>query len=214
MAALEKKTVDIDLEQIGLVFIIFSQSSRIIIRGAGQACKVAKLACFPCGKCAVKCEQAKEVVSLLKHSLLSKTPLADALLLKHKCSSCFPRFKGTENFISRNKICFTNYKKIILKVLVRKSNKKVIYAEAGEDFASFIFSILTFPLGSVIELLDQPPTMGCTTYLYNSVKELDTTRYMMSEKQKTMLLSPRLALQYGCEDQPLCSGSYPSSLLC
>ncbi|CAN1269350.1 hypothetical protein LINPERPRIM_LOCUS13549 [Linum perenne] len=43
------------------------------------------------------------------------------------------------------------YAKVTLKLLINKKTNKVIFAEAGKDFVDFLFSILSFPLRTMIK---------------------------------------------------------------
>lgn len=44
-------------------------------------------------------------------------------------------------------------RQMVLKVLIRKSDRKILFVEGQEDFADFIFSFLTLPLGGVLHML-------------------------------------------------------------
>ncbi|XP_028215195.1 uncharacterized protein LOC114397329 [Glycine soja] len=92
----------------------------------------------------------KELLDLLKCSFLSKTPLTDFILnkkqflyvyTKHQC-----QFEIGE--VSSNVI-----RQMVLKVLIRKSDRKILFVEGQEDFADFIFGFLTLPLGGVLHML-------------------------------------------------------------
>ncbi|KAF8030945.1 hypothetical protein BT93_D0207 [Corymbia citriodora subsp. variegata] len=45
--------------------------------------------------------------------------------------------------------------RVNLKLLVDKSNQKVLFAEGGKDFVDFLFHILALPVGTVIRLLEK-----------------------------------------------------------
>ena len=93
--------------------------------------------------------------------------------------------------------CFTT-----LKVIVRKSEKKkILYAEAKEDFVDFLFSFLTAPLGSILKLLDGNSSLGCMDNLYKSVKDLNSSWFI--RPSGTPLLDPRVAPQFGFRRQPM-----------
>lgn len=97
----------------------------------------------------------------------------------------------------------TDSKKVSLKLLMSKSNNRVLYAEGGEEFPNLLFSFLTFPLGSIVKCLGGTTTMGCLDNLYKSVEGLNNNDYMRSEECKAMLLDPKLALYFGCQNQLL-----------
>lgn len=82
----------------------------------------------------------------------------------------------------------TDSKKVSLKLLMSKSNNRVLYAEGGGEFPNLLFSFLTFPLGSIVKCLGGTTTMGCLDNLYKSVEGLNNNDYMRSEECKAMLL--------------------------
>ncbi|ESW12421.1 hypothetical protein PHAVU_008G110900 [Phaseolus vulgaris] len=43
---------------------------------------------------------------------------------------------------------------MVVKIQIRKSNGKILFAEAEEEFVDFLFSFLTFPLGGVLHMLE------------------------------------------------------------
>ncbi|KAF6160969.1 hypothetical protein GIB67_007610 [Kingdonia uniflora] len=62
-------------------------------------------------------------------------------------------------------------KKIAFKITVRKSIQKVLFAEAEEDFINFLFSLLTFPLGSVLNFSGPTSLWGSISNLWSSVED-------------------------------------------
>ena len=91
---------------------------------------------------------------------------------------------------------------ISLKVIARKSvKKKILCAEAEEDFVDFLFSFLTIPVGSILKLLDGNFSLGCMHNLYNSVKKLDSSWLVMPFG--TPLLDPKVAPQFGFRVRPI-----------
>lgn len=94
-------------------------------------------------------------------------------------------------------------KKMDLKLFFSKCGHEVLYAESGEDFVDFLFSFLTFPLGSILKLLGGKSSLGCADNLYSSVENFSTDNYFPSEEIERMLLSPKLAPFSACESQLL-----------
>ncbi|KAJ4972848.1 hypothetical protein NE237_006022 [Protea cynaroides] len=92
---------------------------------------------------------------------------------------------------------------MILKLMISKSMNKVLYAEAGEDMAEFLFSFLTFPLRSILQLLGGNSFMGSLDNLYKTI--------LMN-----LLLKPSLRRGFHCRSNPLelNEEQYPSSLWC
>ncbi|KAH7516844.1 hypothetical protein JRO89_XSUnG0163400 [Xanthoceras sorbifolium] len=146
-----------------------------------------------------------EVLTLLKCSLLSKTPLTETLL-KHNPVPELGRvdFDQGSYIKSRIKGPASNVcGKIRVKLIVSKSKNMVCFAEASEDFVSLLFSFLTVPLGYVVKEMHSGTSKGCITHLYNSVEELDAKQYLKSSKHKEMLLSPKLAPNFTYENHSL-----------
>ncbi|THG03340.1 hypothetical protein TEA_011351 [Camellia sinensis var. sinensis] len=85
---------------------------------------------------------------------------------------------------------------ITLKILVEKEKNRVVFAESNEDFVDIIFSFMTLPIGTIVELLREhllKGEIGCLNNLYESVENLDE-KYLRSE-HKEMLLHPRSAAE-------------------
>ncbi|KAM6584255.1 hypothetical protein CsatB_011257 [Cannabis sativa] len=148
----------------------------------------------------------QEILQLLHHSLLSKTPLTDAfipklsatdqnmdiiLLPKEYYSSLHSPWQPYQYSSSHHQGMMMN-----VKLWFSKSTKRVICIEAEEDFVDFLFSFLTIPLGSVLKLLKEKNSLlGSIDNLYKSVQESSD----ISPKCKEMLLSPKVERMFGCE---------------
>lgn len=72
------------------------------------------------------------MLDLLKHALLSKTPLTDLFLEMKPC-------------VDKSSIFSCDFKNILnscmditVKLLIRKSDGNILYAQGGQDFADFI----------------------------------------------------------------------------
>ena len=98
---------------------------------------------------------------------------------------------------------------MVLKVLIRKSDRKILFVEGQEDFADFIFGFLTLPLGGVLHMLGGFSSYSCLDKLYKSVTELCPYRYLMSPSLKHMLVNPQCAPQFGIYNQILQIGDLP-----
>ncbi|KAF7847999.1 hypothetical protein BT93_L2382 [Corymbia citriodora subsp. variegata] len=79
--------------------------------------------------------------------------------------------------------------RVNLKLLVDKSNQKVLFAEGGKDFVDFLFHILALPVGTVIRLLEKTGMEGSLGNLYGSIENLNDV-YIKSSK-KDILLNPK-----------------------
>nr|KYP32459.1 hypothetical protein KK1_046866 [Cajanus cajan] len=146
-----------------------------------------------------------EVIDLLKFSLLSKTPLT---------SFIFGKKPGVVNFNPINRPLpetgeqsSDDDKKMVVKVLVRKSDTKILFAEADEDFADLLLSFLTLPLGGVMHVLEGCSCVSSIDKLYKSICEL------RSQALKEKLSNPKCAplFSFGNQILPigeLCSPVY------
>ncbi|XP_045793450.1 uncharacterized protein LOC123888431 [Trifolium pratense] len=134
----------------------------------------------------------KEVADLLKLSLLSKTPLSD-FVLKRKPILCNlnqnfePKIKIENGLPSSDS---DEGKQMVVKVIRRTSNGKILFATAEEDFADILFSFLTFPLGAVLQMLEGFSSISCMDCLYRSIKELSPDRCLRSQELKDKLIKP------------------------
>lgn len=93
-------------------------------------------------------------------------------------------------------------KRITLKLMVLKEERKVIFAEAGKDFVDVLFSFLTLPLGTIARLVRkeskvQPPKVASLNSLYQSVENLDEA-CLRTHTCKGMLLRPRNSREAYC----------------
>ncbi|XP_039159484.1 uncharacterized protein LOC104420936 [Eucalyptus grandis] len=79
--------------------------------------------------------------------------------------------------------------KVSLKLLVNKSNRTVLFAEAGKDFVDFLFHFLALPVGTVIQLLTKTGMVGSLGNLYGSVEKLNDV--YIEPSKKDILLKPK-----------------------
>ncbi|XP_068479382.1 uncharacterized protein [Phaseolus vulgaris] len=148
----------------------------------------------------------KEILDLLKQALTSNSPLSDVFLE----NGGSVRVCTFSPIVRAENQGWINYNSSInLKVTVRKSKKTILYAEAEGDFVDYLFSFLTTPLGSVLELLDEKISLGCMNNLHKSVKDLNPLWF--TNPSGTPLLNLRVAPQFGFKRQPtkLCEEHSP-----
>ncbi|KAG0516607.1 hypothetical protein BDA96_09G017900 [Sorghum bicolor] len=79
--------------------------------------------------------------------------------------------------------------KISLKLLVETKSKRVLFAEAGNDFVDFVFSLLTLPIGAVAKLVSAGTMHGSVGRLYKSVDHMGSS-YLLPGADKAELLQP------------------------
>ncbi|XP_016575814.2 uncharacterized protein LOC107873468 isoform X2 [Capsicum annuum] len=120
------------------------------------------------------------------------------------------KFENNQTAKLEKKAMSQNSNSMSLKLIVSKSNKKVLYAEAGVKLVDFLFSFLAFPLGAVVKHLGGNSRLGCIDNLYKAAADLSSENYMKSEECKNMLLSPKLFPHSGFDSHILQVGEeYP-----
>ncbi|WVY90212.1 hypothetical protein V8G54_035726 [Vigna mungo] len=143
----------------------------------------------------------REVVDLLKLSLISKNPLTDFVLEKKPRVDDFNPIN--QSWLERGDESSDEGRKIVVRALVRKSNEKIVFADTDEDFADLLFSFLTLPLGGVLHMLEGKSCLSCIDKLYKSVSELSPDRYLRSQRVKEELANPKCAPLFTISDQIL-----------
>ncbi|KAI9108010.1 hypothetical protein K1719_020883 [Acacia pycnantha] len=132
----------------------------------------------------------EEVLDLLKFSLWSKTPLTDLFLRKElQIQNCQT---PSLSKLMKSEVQLNEGWKMLLKVMISKSKKKVLFAEAEEGLTDQLLSFLTIPLGVVERLAQGNADLGCMDNLYKSLAQIDSTRYFKSDL-KNKLLNPMIA---------------------
>lgn len=103
--------------------------------------------------------------------MLSKTPLTDFISKKEKIiGSSNSAFQSAIRLGEGLPSHGGDY--MVVKVMRRKSTKKILFAIAEQDFADFLFSFLTFPLGGVLQKLSGFSSLTCLDNLYRSMSVL------------------------------------------
>ncbi|XP_058741693.1 uncharacterized protein LOC131614082 [Vicia villosa] len=126
----------------------------------------------------------EKVLDLLKCAMVSKSPLTDVFLGKKPSIQSFWFYCcDLEN---SDNIQFT------LQLVIRKSDRKVLFAYGEHDFADLLLSFLTFPLGGVASRLGRYDSIGSIGRLYRSIVELDENKYFMSKEAKNRVVDPHL----------------------
>ncbi|KAL5058096.1 hypothetical protein RYX36_029700 [Vicia faba] len=156
----------------------------------------------------------KEVVDILKFSLISKTPLTDFIFKKVKLVSNLDPRNRLEFWIGESELEGESYDEsnMVVKLLRRKSNEQILFVEAKEDFADFVFSFLTFPLGGVLHMLQGNSFLSCFDNLYKSMTELCSPRCLASYEIKDKLTKPPISMEFKLWNQILpIHGDYKDS---
>lgn len=86
-----------------------------------------------------------------------------------------------------------NFIKKKVKVVVQKSNNKILLAQAAEDFVEFLFGFLAMPLGRIITLLGESfSSNGTVENLQNSLPNLAVGRHLKFDALRKFLLYPEM----------------------
>ncbi|KAF4362975.1 hypothetical protein F8388_020491 [Cannabis sativa] len=88
--------------------------------------------------------------------------------------------------------------KVTLKLLIDSKGQRVLFAEAGKDFADFLFTLLSLPVGTVIRLLSTNGMVGSIGNLYESFENLSST-YIQPNVNKDIILKPSNSALGGAE---------------
>ncbi|KAE9618131.1 hypothetical protein Lalb_Chr03g0042921 [Lupinus albus] len=136
-----------------------------------------------------------KLIDLLKCSLVSKAPFTDVFLRKKLCFQ-----KSIGKIVFPSDFSEEQCTQVKVKIMYQKSDGKVVCAQGKEDFANFLLSILTLPLGAVVRLLQGNSSMGSVDGLYKSVVDLDEDLFNTKEL-KAKLVNLGLAPQFKLSDQ-------------
>ncbi|GER43105.1 hypothetical protein STAS_19943, partial [Striga asiatica] len=119
-----------------------------------------------------------EIIDLLKGTLVSRTPLTDVIIGEAQSNSRVFIPKTEEATVSNSE------KIMILKVMIQKSTQKLLFAQAEDDFADFLFSLLTIPLGGALSLLGTNTGVTSLDNLYTSVEKINGDKYLTKDWTK------------------------------
>nr|XP_048326366.1 uncharacterized protein LOC112491051 [Ziziphus jujuba var. spinosa] len=89
-----------------------------------------------------------------------------------------------------------------LKLLIDSRSQRVLFAEAGKDFVDFLFTLVSLPVGTVINLLSSNAMVGSLGKLYQSIENFNDT-YVQPNVDKETLLKPKAPAIYGANPIPL-----------
>ncbi|XP_012844356.1 PREDICTED: uncharacterized protein LOC105964378 [Erythranthe guttata] len=137
-----------------------------------------------------------EIMDLLKGSLFSGTPLSDVILNKRQVDH-FATVKCEPRILSlKEKEATSNSKKIILKIMVRKSTNKLLFARAGQDFMDFLCSLFAIPFGAVEYLLGGNTSLKAIDNLYRSIVMFIDESHLATPYIKNRLIKGKLRHGY------------------
>ncbi|KZV39332.1 hypothetical protein F511_23469 [Dorcoceras hygrometricum] len=79
---------------------------------------------------------------------------------------------------------------VSLKLLIDGQSKRVLFAEASKETVDFLFSILSLPVATIINLLRKQGMVGSLANLYESIENLNES-YIQPNQTKDAILKPR-----------------------
>lgn len=139
------------------------------------------------------------MLTLLKCSVQSNSPLTDAFVSKRSNLRCLVK-PSLENFEIGNsfaneigKVEEATENAMTIKLVIQKSNGRVLFSHAEENFVDFLFSLLAIPLGGVSRILSGNISYTSVGNLYNSLLTLNVDRHLKSQSIKSMLVNPPVA---------------------
>jgi hypothetical protein len=91
-------------------------------------------------------------------------------------------------------------KKITLNLVIRKSDKKILYAQGEKDFAEILLSFLMFPLGAIVRIFGENSSLGSIDTLYKSAVNMDDSKYLLSKEAKSRLVHPYATLHFNSQE--------------
>ncbi|WOL06909.1 hypothetical protein Cni_G15644 [Canna indica] len=95
-----------------------------------------------------------------------------------------------------------------MKLLVDKSTRKVLFAEAGKEAVDFLIGLLQIPIVSVVKLLTKERMVGAIGNLYKSMENFGDS-FLLSKNTKSLLLNPSCPTS-----QPHSSSEYYKCSMC
>lgn len=135
----------------------------------------------------------KRLIDLLKCCLFSKTPLSDYFFKNTSWgqgteAAYESSYKYVANPLIRNP-------EIQVKLCVGKEDGVICFARASEAFVELLLGFLTYPLGSVVRLLDGNSGLESIDNLYKSVSDLNEGYLPLN--LKNLLVDPLVAFNMG-----------------
>ncbi|KAL6502130.1 hypothetical protein OROGR_027266 [Orobanche gracilis] len=103
---------------------------------------------------------------------------------------------ATETMKPKAEICFSEMEDpdapatVVVSFLVNKQNKKVIFAQAKKDFLDILAGFLSYPLGTLSDLVGEENTVGSITVLRDCLETFNGSFFWNGNKAKSMLLHP------------------------
>ncbi|KAG6419577.1 hypothetical protein SASPL_121799 [Salvia splendens] len=138
----------------------------------------------------------KEMMALLRMMFVSRKPLT-ALLCGHQCTRAARQANPVVNKIGKRALLM-NPKKMNLKVMMQKSTNKLLFAQAHGNFVSFLFGLLSIPLGRVEWYLHSSTGVTAMDNLHWSIMDSLYGYDVMTTEAKDLLFKPPLFDDASC----------------
>ncbi|PKA55042.1 hypothetical protein AXF42_Ash003679 [Apostasia shenzhenica] len=149
---------------------------------------------------------AAVIIELLKRILVSETPLTDVFLgVPKEKSKMQLKMHSTHHNEAQASGSKESYKASVMLIL-NKKDKKLVFAEADNEFVDLLVSYLTYPMGLVMNKLGGTSGNRCFDNLYKSIESLKSVDCFKGAELMNMLLNPKLPTHLTLED------SFSSSL--
>ncbi|GER43111.1 hypothetical protein STAS_19942 [Striga asiatica] len=153
------------------------------------------------------------IIDLLKGILVSRTPLTDIILGRTQNNSEVQKKIEPGVFIPKTEeaAASNSEKMMILKVVMQRSTRVFLFAQAKGDFADFLFSLLTIPLGGALSLLGSSTGVTSLDNLYTSLENINGDNHLKTKDTMTKLLNTQLPVGYMSPSQlfPLTEVGFP-----
>ncbi|KAH6785641.1 hypothetical protein C2S51_038096 [Perilla frutescens var. frutescens] len=129
-----------------------------------------------------------EILALLRGSMVSRNPLT-ALLCGSQIGLASGKSRlGNAILQVDPKVMSKNTKKMILKVVVLKSNNKLLFAQADCDFINFLFGMLTVPIGRIEWYFGSNTGLKSVDNLHRSIADESKKLHLKSADIKGLLI--------------------------
>ncbi|KAL0436943.1 UNVERIFIED_CONTAM: hypothetical protein Sradi_0402200 [Sesamum radiatum] len=105
---------------------------------------------------------------------------------------------------------------VSLKLLIDTHGKRLLFADAGKDFADYLFHILSLPVGTIVALIREQEMVGSLSNLYKSIENLNESYIQPNQSNDTFLKTSAsdLTVAYECSSRLLDSLVKKYDFLC
>ncbi|XP_042008741.1 uncharacterized protein LOC121757273 [Salvia splendens] len=150
----------------------------------------------------------RKILKLLIFSLVYRNPLTAFLLGGHAYGVAASRAEQG-NIVNQigKRTHSINSKKMILKAMMQKSTNMLLFAQAQHDFVSFLFGLLSIPLGKVEWYLHSDTGFRAIDNLHRSIPDSLFRTSLMDLEDRNMLFKPSLSNDDDSDDDSTSKGT-------